>query len=333
VGLGTRVDRYQRRHGWLGLPLAVLYKAVDDRIPHLAALIAYYAFVSLFPLLLLLFSALGFFLEDNPALRENVIDSTLREFPVMGEALRENVDALHGSGVALAIGIVGTLYGGLGVMQAAQTSFNQIYGVPRHQQPNPIRSRLRSLGLLALLGTGVLVATVVAGVASTGNEVSERAGGVLRALAVAVATLAGVGLFSAAFQLLTACDLRFRQVVVGGVVTALIWQLLQLIGAPYVSGRLAAAGAVYGVFAVVLVALAWIYLQALALVLAAEINVVLHKRLWPRALAGPFTEDVDLTDADRRAYAMYAKTQTFKGFQSVEIDFTAPEGRAPRGGS
>src|SRR5205823_1249794 len=67
-----RLDRYQRRHRWLGLPLAVIYKFFDDRGPYLAALVTYYAFVSLFPLLLLLFSALGFFLQGHPDVRQEI---------------------------------------------------------------------------------------------------------------------------------------------------------------------------------------------------------------------------------------------------------------------
>ena len=51
MGLTDRFDVLQQRHPALGLPLAVIYKYVDDQGSYLAALIAYYALVSLFPLL------------------------------------------------------------------------------------------------------------------------------------------------------------------------------------------------------------------------------------------------------------------------------------------
>ena len=105
------IDAYQRRHRWLGFPLAVVYKFGDDQGPYLAALITYYGFLSLFPLLLLLVTILGFVLQGDPHLQDELLDSALAQFPVIGSQLRENVHSLTGSGTGLAVGIVGTLYG------------------------------------------------------------------------------------------------------------------------------------------------------------------------------------------------------------------------------
>src|SRR5947209_2976265 len=170
----ARLDRFQRRHTWLGLPLGVIYKFFDDRGPYLAALITYYAFVSLFPLLLLSFSVLGFVLQGHGELRDDLVRAVRKDLPGIGPHL--NIETFHGSGVALVIGIIGTLYGALGAMQAAQASFNQMYGVPRNEQPNPFKSRVRSLGLLVLLGIGVLLSTGIAAVLSTANGLSRQIG-------------------------------------------------------------------------------------------------------------------------------------------------------------
>lgn len=322
----ARLDRFQRRHSWLGLPLAVIYKFFDDRGAYLAALVTYYAFVSLFPLLLIFFSVLGFFLQGNSEIRRELQNAALKDLPVIGQKLSHAVATFHGSGVALAIGVIGTLYGGLGAMQAAQAGFNQIYGVPRNEQPNPLKSRVRSLGLLALLGSGVLLTTGVAVVLSTANGVSHQLGDAARVGGYIANYLIDVGLFSVAFQLLTATELRFRQVLTGGAIAAAAWMVLQVFGSGFVSGRLKRSNELYGVFAVVLATLAWLYLQSLILMLAAEVNVVLHRRLWPRALLTPFTDNVELTAADRRAYEMYARAQRFKGFEHVTTEF-APEGQ------
>ena len=80
-------DRWQRRHAAAAFPVAVVRKFLDDRASNLAALIAYYAFFSLFPLLLALVSALGFVLQDNPSLQEEVLDSALARIPVIGAQL------------------------------------------------------------------------------------------------------------------------------------------------------------------------------------------------------------------------------------------------------
>jgi YihY family inner membrane protein len=321
----ARLDRFQRRHAWLGLPLGVVYKFFDDRGAYLAALITYYSFVSLFPLLLLSFSITGFVLQGHPELRHDLENAALKKLPGIGAQLK--IGSFHGSGVALVIGVLGTLYGALGAMQAAQASFNQIYGVPRNEQPNPIKSRIRSLGLVALLGSGVLVSIAIAAVLSTANDLSRQLGPTVLVGGYVLNYIVDFVLFSAAFQLLTAVELQIRQVVRGGLIAAGLYMLLQIFGTSYVSHT--AHASVYKAFAVVLATLAWMYLQSLILVLAAEINVVHDRTLWPRALLTPFTDHVELTDADRRVYAMYAASQRFKGFEEVTTDFTErSDGRA-----
>ncbi len=321
-----RLDRFQRKHSWIGAPLAVVYKFAEDRGPYLAALITYYGFVSLFPLLLVFSSTLGLFLEHNPDLQQKLVQSALRNFPVIGSQLRTNVGNFHGSGLALVAGVAGTLYGGLGAMQAAQTAFNRIYAVPRNEQPNPIKSRLRSIGLLLLLGGGILLSTGLATVATglvTGLATELRIGGYI------ITLLIDVAVFTAAYQLLTAVPMRWRQVITGGLLSAGSWMLLQTLGTSYATHELTHASRVYGGFGLVLAAVAWIYAQAVIIVFCAEINMVAEHRLWPRALLTPFTDNVQLTEADRRAYRMHARTQRFKGFERVRADFD--DGVADRG--
>ena len=157
------IDAYQRRHRWLGFPIAVVYKFGDDQGPYLTALITYYGFLSLFPLLLLLVTILGFVLQGDPPPAGEVVNSTLAELPIIGSQLRENVHSLKGSGIGLAIGILGTLYGCLGAAGATQNAFNRAWAVPRNKRPNPLALRLRSLLLLLVLGAGVLVTTALSG--------------------------------------------------------------------------------------------------------------------------------------------------------------------------
>src|SRR6476660_5855500 len=131
MGVTARLDGFQRRHTWLGFPLGVIYKFLDDQGGYLAALITYYGFLSLFPLLLILNTVLNFVLANDPELQKQVLESALGQFPVVGAQLA-NPESISGNGVALAIGIIGTLYGGLGVAQAAQHAMNTIWRVPRN---------------------------------------------------------------------------------------------------------------------------------------------------------------------------------------------------------
>src|SRR5881394_202872 len=95
------LDRRQQRHRRIGFLAAVVRKFSDDQAGQLAALIAYYGFVSLFPLLLVLVTVLGFVLQGDPDLQQKILDGTLGQFPILSEQLK--LHSLSGSGVALAI--------------------------------------------------------------------------------------------------------------------------------------------------------------------------------------------------------------------------------------
>jgi uncharacterized BrkB/YihY/UPF0761 family membrane protein len=183
------VDAFQRRHRWAGLPLAVVYKFVDDQGGYLTALITYYAFVSLFPLLLLLVTALGFALQGNPGLQQRVLDSALAQFPVIGDQIGTNIHSFHGSVLGLVTGILSSLYGGLGVVQATQNALNKMWGIPRNSRPNPITARLRSLLLLAAGGATILVTTVLSALTANAGAYgsSVRVGAIMVAIALNVA--------------------------------------------------------------------------------------------------------------------------------------------------
>jgi YihY family inner membrane protein len=315
-----RIDRFQRRHPAAGFPLAVLYKYFDDFGPYLAALIAYYAFVSLFPLLLLSATVLGILLAGDPTLQQRLLHSALAQFPVVGAQLGEP-RRLGGGTTGLVIGVLGSLYGALGVAQALQYAMNTAWRVPRNSRPNPFKARGRSVILLATAGLGVLGTTALSTLGTPGA-------GSFAAVAK-VATLAGsmalnMVLFVFAFRFATTRPLSVRDVLPGAVSAAIAWQLLQAFGVIYVSRVVKDASATNGVFAVVLGMLAFLYITATVVVLCAEINVVRTDRLHPRALLTPFTDDVSLTRADRRAYTRQAQAERSKGFEEVHVTFNPP---------
>ncbi|HET6815990.1 MAG TPA: YihY/virulence factor BrkB family protein [Mycobacteriales bacterium] len=322
------LDNFQRRHRWLGLPIAVVYKYVDDQGSYLAALITYYGFLSLFPLLLLAATILGFVLNGDSALQQKLLGSALRQFPIIGKQLTTNIHGYRGSGAGLVIGLLVAIYGGLGIAQAGQNAMNVVWAVPRNARPNPLMARVRSLALLATLGIGVLVTTALSAAGAVAHDWSKHQGlgatGVV--LVIAASAVVNIGLFLVAFRFLTTHDIGWRDIWLGAVVSAVAWQVLQLAGAYYVAHELRGAQEVYGTFALVLGLIAWIYLEAVVFVLAAELNVVVRRHLWPRALLTPFTDDVDLTRADERAYGSYAKAQKAKGYEHIDVEFNPPSG-------
>lgn len=319
-----RFDAYQRNHSWVGLPLAVVYKFVDDQGGYLAALIAYYGFLSVFPLLLLLVSVLGFVLHNDPHLQERVFNSALHQFPVIGDQIGENIRSFHGNTLAVVAGVIGGLYGTLGVAQAAQHALSKVWAIPRHSRPNPLRSRLRSLMVLAVFGLGLVATTGLTALASDARAFGAHPATVLRVVATVLSMAVNTGLLLFAYRFFTDDSVRLRHSAGAAVGAAAVWQGVQWAGTYYVRHELRGATATYGLFGIVLGLITWIYLGALIFVLAAEVASVRVRHLWPRSLLTLFTDEVVLSQADRRAYTSYATTETFKGFEQVAVSFDPP---------
>jgi membrane protein len=317
VAVTERLDRFQRKHPWAGFPLAVAYKYFDDFGAYLAAQLTYYGFVSLFPLLLLLSTILGFVLSGDQRLQHEVLTSTLRQFPVIGGDLTQP-KRLGGGPVGLVVGIAGSLYGGLGVGQAFQYASNTVWGVPRNNRPNPLRARGRSVVLLTTAGLAILGTTVLSIAGGGGAGVLGVAG---RSLALAASVVINIAVAIFAFRFAPARRLSVRDVVPGAIAAAVIWQLLQSFGVIYVRHVIEHASATNAVFSLVLGLLAFLYITATAVLLCVEIDVVRVIRLHPRSLLTPFTDNVTLTAGDRRSYSRQAKAQRSKGFQRVDVDF------------
>ncbi len=320
MGVIERLDESQRRHRSAAFALAVVYKFSEDQGPYLAALITYYGFLSLFPLLLLLASVLGFVLQGDPQLQRQILDSTLSQFPVIGDQLGEP-QGLRGSLAALITGALGALYGALGVAQALQNAMNVAWAVPRHRRPNAIKARLRSLSLISVGGISVVVTTILSALGSSAGAFGIHLGAARTAGAIVGSVVVNAAMFIAAFRICMTQRRPFRDVAPGALVATAIWQLLQFFGTAYVGNVVKGSGATYGVFALVLGLIAWLFLAALGVVLSIEINVVRAKRLYPRSLMTLFTDNVDLTVADQRVYTDAARAQQFKGFESVSVEY------------
>ncbi|MBF4161141.1 YihY/virulence factor BrkB family protein [Nocardioides sp. CBS4Y-1] len=323
------VDHFQRRHKVISVPLSVIYKFVDDQGPYLAAIITYYGFIAIFPLLLLATSILGFLLQGNGELQNQVLNSALSQFPIIGDELGRP-QGLQGSRTAVVVGTVTALYGSLGLGQALQNAMNTAWSVPRNSRPNPFLLRLKSLALLVSAGAAVLAVSVFSALGSDTEVFGPRLDGTLRwGIRLVTVLLIGAGL-TFLFRLAAARRLTWRQAAPGAISVAIMWQALQVIGTLYVTRVITETeGTMNGTYALVLGLIGIIYVAAFMGVLGMEINVVLARRLWPRALLTPFTDKVDLTEADKRAYTYYARMQRHKGFETVDVVFDDRHDGAP----
>ncbi|MET0929852.1 MAG: YihY/virulence factor BrkB family protein [Aeromicrobium sp.] len=314
-----RVDAFQRNHPVVGLPIAVVYKYFDDQGAYLSAILTYYAFIAIFPLLLLSTSILGFVLQGNDDLRDRLLDSALSQFPIIGDQLGRP-EGLQGSTGAIVIGAIAAIYGAMGLGQAIQNAANIAWSVPRNSRANPFLLRFRSLAFLSIGGVGILTLAIVTSVLSNPDVIGTELEPTLERLVQLASFLLTVVIFASIFRLISLGRAGWFAVLPGAFVTGVLWQALQWVGNTYVREVIGKADdQVNQTFALVLGLMAFIYIASIMVVLGLEVNVVIRRHLYPRALLTPFTDNVILTTADQKAYAAYAKSQRHKGFQSVEV--------------
>lgn len=284
-----RIDQAQQRRPVTAVPVAVVKQFGDDRAGDLAALVAYYSFFSLFPLLLVFVTVAGIVLGDDPELRQRFVTSALGQFPVVGNDLGQNVGAVRGTTtIALVVGIGGALWAGLGATMAMERALAGAWHVPAKRRAGFLPTRLRALAGLAVIGAFVVASTVATGVVAAAGDVPL----VGRVPAGIIPLALSVAMYLAAFSFLTGRARVWTAHVPGAIAAGIGWTALQATGTWYLGRMVAGASSTYGTFAVVLGLLTWLYLQAQITMYAVELNVVLAEHRWPRSLV-PAPEDVE----------------------------------------
>ena len=294
-----RLDGFQRRHTAAAVPVAVIRKFTEDRTFGLASTIAFWAIFSIFPLLLVFATVLGYLLPTTA--QQDVLRHLGLLFPVLAPSSR----TISGPPWALVVGIVTALWSGSSVVVYLQEAFDQVWEVP-YAERRTLVGRLRR-GLIAVLaiGLGLVFSTLISGVltsVATGLGLAWST----RLLGFAISIVLDVGLFIAAFRILTSRTIVTRQVLPGALLSGLVFWVLQQLSSLLISRYLLHAGRIYGSFATVVTILWWCYLQSLVTLLGAQLNVVLVERLYPRSLVGGPT-----THADRRALESYARKRAY----------------------
>lgn len=306
--LRWRVDVAQRRNRVLGFPVAVLKKFGEDRAGHLAALVAYFGFFSLFPLMVAFTSVIGFVLDEGEQTR--FADAAAGQIPGVGNTISANAGKLEGSVAAIVVGALVALWAGLRIVDAMQNALNSVWEIPVTGRPNLVMRRVRSVAMLGLIGGG-LAATVVASNLATLLDVIP---GIGKFAIWGASALISVLMYVLAFQLLTDRRLPWRDLWPGAIFSGIAWWALQTFGSVYVMHQQKAAGATYGDYASIIALLAFLFVAAQLSILGAEISAVRAHRLWPRSL----TKD-SFTEADLQMFEMLADSTRQNLAYEVEV--------------
>ena len=276
------MDRFQSRRPWTAVLVAVWRKSSDDQAWYLAALIGYFGFVALFPLLLIFVTILDVTLKSHPELHRDLLNSALMQYPVIGDQINNSLGQVSGTGLRLGIGIAVLLLGTRGVAFAMQNALCQIWEISRPERPNFFKRSLYGLALVVAIGSGLVVTSFLSGIAGGAGHFLTTFGAYVGAVAISL-TL-NVGVFWAGFRLATMRMVPWRNLRLGAMLAALVWQVLQVAGGYFVTHSLQRVSTLYGAFGVVLGLLGWLYLQATVTVYCAEVDAVLAKARWPRSL-------------------------------------------------
>jgi YihY family inner membrane protein len=313
-----KVDATQQRFTPLAFSFGVVKKYGDDNGGALASNLAYSAFVSIFPLLLILTTILGLIAAFNPSVKADVLNAVAGQVPLIGHTLTTSVQELkRASVIGLVVGFIGLIWGASGLAQAGLFTMEQVWNLPGPARPGFVQ-RLGRAGLfIALLGGAVIVTTALA---SLNTYLLKGFWTVV--LTEVLAAAFNIGMYIGSFRVLTPKGVPIRQLIPGAITGGICWTALQLVGTWLVHHFLH-SDSLYGVFATVLGLLAWIYVAVQITVYSAEINVVLARRLWPRSLVQP-----PLTEADRASMALQALQNQRRPEQHVEVTFDDREADA-----
>lgn len=282
--LVERVDAFQARRLPVAVVVAVIKRYGDDRGGQLAALVTFYGFLSIFPLLLLLITFAGLFL-DGTTLQNDIVNSALAQFPVIGGTIRENLHAIaRGNATAVVVSFVGLLWGSLGVTSSLQSATARIYRLEPSEEAPWWRRSLNGFIIVALLGVVVLLSSVAAGLSAFGASFVGGSSSLARALVTLFNLLVNLGGYFAVLWRLAPAQTALRSLWPGAWLGAAGWTVLQGAGGYLLTHQLHHASQIYGFFAVVLGLVLWISLGAQLFVYATELNVTVARHEWPRQL-------------------------------------------------
>lgn len=306
-----RLDAWQQRHAPLAFAHAVIKKYGEDNGGYQAALLAYYGFLSLFPLLLVLLTILQIWFHNDPLVRSEVSAGVGHFFPLLGEQLQKEIHGLRSAGVGLAIGLLFTIYGARGAADAFRYALDNMWQIPKNKRAGFPKNLLHSVAILSA-GVAGFAATIVVSSFTSQFDHTWWAKLLANVLGFCILTL----VLGYAFRIATLGRIRYRYMLLGSTIAAFVMQLLMSFGGVILTQQMHRLDSLYGTFALVLGLFFWLYLLAQVIIFAAEIDTVRHFHLWPRSSSGRLR-----TEADKHAYKLYAQREKYIEKEHIGVRF------------
>ncbi len=305
-------DDFQQRHRVLAQPIGTIRKYADDRGSAFAGLLTFQVFLGMLPLLVVALTVFGRIVASSAELEQSVLDSTLAQFPVIGEGIKNNVSALSVNGWWIWVTIAGLLWTATGIYTGFQLALNQAWNVAGVSRQGFVSRQLRALILFVLVFAAAIGTSFLRGI----DMLSFNSWLASHAFSLAMGWLVGGVLLLGAFRIVVAPEVPTSKLILGAVLAGLAWEVLQRLGSWLIVDRLSRAQNLYGAIGFVVVTLGWINLLARSVMLANEFAVVTHRGLWPRRITQP-----PLTDADRKSLVGLIRNEWRRPEEHIMVRF------------
>lgn len=268
----ARVTELRSRHHYIDVAVETL----DGWRLHLsgrnASLLAFFGFLSIFPLLLAATTVLGFVLEGNAELQQDIVDGAFAEIPVLGTQLQENPASLDGNIWVLLIGLGGALWASTKAFVGLQGALDDVWEVPVDDRAALPVLRGKALVGIAIIGTSIVVSVIVGGIVnSAGLNLAGKALLILLHLVLEIVVIAAM------YRFLTAASVDWRMVWPGAIAAGILFAVIQNFSTALVTRITENASDTYGQFALVLGIVTWLSLLSIATLMCAELNAAIER--------------------------------------------------------
>lgn len=271
-----RVDA--RTHGWLGVVVGAAEAALRPETGIMAAAIAYYALLSLFPLTLLSIAIAS--LSLGPVIEQALIIQRL-EFvaPALGQLLGDNLNAIiQTRGPVTGVALVGLIWSASTVFYTLTLTLNEMWGIQRRRAVWKRRG-LALLFVLAFVGPALFLAAFAGSmIASLRPWLPDSLLWIKGGVSLALALLLDVAAFMTLYLLLPHGAATWRELLPGALGAGLLWELAKKVFLAFVATYISVSNLVYGSVAAIIAFLTWAYLTSLIFLFGAYLSVAIYRR-------------------------------------------------------
>lgn len=280
TSIKQKIDNYQRRNSLVGFSYAVIKKYGEDEVGKKAALLTYYGFLSIFPLLLIITTLISIFTANDPQAQATATETISRYIPAIGDQLYNQIHSINKNGFALIGALLFTVYGARGAVESFRESAKNIWQEPIRSE-NIAKKVARSSLILFIGVAGLTIASVATGfVSDTGNSI------LIKLASVTVNIFVLYWVFIVVLKISLDRKIRVKKIRTGALMAAAGLVTLQIVGGVIITQQLKTLDTLYSVFALPLGLMFWVYLQSQVVYLSVVASVVSQKKLWPRAIDG-----------------------------------------------